>query len=109
MPARRLAEIYSSDVNFKNCCLTKGRHFKSACKEYGDKNMVAVKTPKKLSLTQIKDKAKYLGINPGTMKKDELIRAIQRAEGNNPCFGTAQGFCQYTNCCFMSDCVKPSR
>ncbi len=68
--------------------------------------MVAVKAPKKLTLIQIKEKAKYLNIDPGKMKKAELIHAIQRAEGNNPCFGTAKGFCQYTECCFISDCVK---
>lgn len=71
--------------------------------------MVAVASPsKKMTMPQIKEKAKGLGINPGKMKKAELIHAIQRSEGNNQCFGTAQGWCQYTNCCFYGDCVKKS-
>jgi len=59
-----------------------------------------------LSMNEIKDKAKNLGINPGTMKKTELIRAIQRSEGNNTCYGTTNGTCQWTECCFRSDCLK---
>jgi len=57
-------------------------------------------------MNDIKDKAKTLGVNPGTMKKTELVRAIQRAEGNNACYGTTTGTCQWTECCFRSDCLK---
>ena len=59
-----------------------------------------------MKIGQIKQKAKDLGIEPGKMKKAELIHSIQRAEGNNPCFGTAQGWCQYEDCCFRGDCLK---
>ena len=61
---------------------------------------------KSMKIEQIKQKAQALGITPGRMKKTELIHAIQRAEGNNPCYGTAQGWCQYEDCCFRSDCLK---
>jgi predicted metal-binding transcription factor (methanogenesis marker protein 9) len=40
------------------------------------------------------------------MKKTELIRAIQGAEGNNTCYGTTNGTCQWTECCFRPDCLK---
>jgi hypothetical protein len=69
--------------------------------------MALVKTAEKtMSMAQIKDKATYLGINPGTMKKTELIHAIQAAENNQQCYGTTNGTCQWTNCCFRTDCLK---
>ena len=69
--------------------------------------MTPVKTSEKpMTMAQIKQKATSLSINPGTMKKTELIRAIQAAEGNQQCYGTTNGTCQWTNCCFRSDCLK---
>jgi hypothetical protein len=59
-----------------------------------------------MSMADIKEKAKNLGINAGTMKKTELIRAIQGAEHNNTCYGTSNGTCQWTACCWRSDCLK---
>ena len=57
-------------------------------------------------MPQIKQKAKDLGITPGKMKKTELIHTIQRAEGNTPCYGTAQDWCDQEGCCFRGDCLK---
>jgi predicted metal-binding transcription factor (methanogenesis marker protein 9) len=59
-----------------------------------------------MSMAEIKEKAKNLGINWANMKKTELIRAIQRAEGNNTCYGTTNGTCQWVACCWRSDCLK---
>jgi len=59
-----------------------------------------------MTMGEIKDKAKNLGITPGVMKKTELIRAIQGAEGNTACYGTTNGTCQWTECCFRADCLK---
>ncbi len=59
-----------------------------------------------MKMPEIRDKAKALGIKPGKMRKAELITAIQTAEGNTPCFGTSNGYCPYTDCCFMDDCLK---
>ena len=56
-------------------------------------------------MAEIKQKAGLLGIKAGKMKKAELIRTIQNTEGNNPCFGTANDYCPYTNCCFREDCL----
>lgn len=61
---------------------------------------------KRISMPEIKMKAQYLGIDPGKMKKPELIHAIQAAEGYSPCFGTSGGHCDYTGCCFIQDCLK---
>lgn len=70
--------------------------------------MPAVKTKEKKSLKMpgIKQKAKTLGITSGKMNKFELIHAIQIAEGYSPCFGTSNGQCIYTDCCFLEDCLK---
>ncbi len=59
-----------------------------------------------MKIAEIRAKAKPLGINPGKMKKLELIHSIQKAEGNTPCFGKSNnGQCPYTDCCFMDDCL----
>jgi len=62
-----------------------------------------------MTLGEIKTKAKGLGIKAGSKKKTELIRAIQLAEGNFDCFGTAQNSCDQSECCFMKDCLAMSR
>lgn len=59
-----------------------------------------------MKLGEVKKKAKKLGINFGKMNKTELIRTIQMAEGNTPCFGTSDGNCPHMDCCFMKDCLK---
>jgi hypothetical protein len=61
-------------------------------------------TQKSLTMTQIKDKAKLLGINAGKMKKVELIHAIQVAEGCTPCYGRSNGSCPWAQCCWRGDC-----
>jgi hypothetical protein len=62
--------------------------------------------PKAMTMTEIKNKAKNLGINPGKMKKVQLIHEIQKTEGNYPCFGSAVDWCEHSDCCFMNDCFK---
>ena len=69
-------------------------------------SMIKTKGKKSIKMQEIKRKAISLGITPGNMDKIELIRAIQTAEGNRPCFGTSNGQCIYTDCCFMGDCFK---
>lgn len=58
-----------------------------------------------MTMSQIKQKAVSVGVQPGKMNKTELIRSIQKAEGYTPCFGTSNGQCPYTDCCFMDDCL----
>jgi predicted metal-binding transcription factor (methanogenesis marker protein 9) len=59
-----------------------------------------------MSMAEIKEKARNHGIDPGNMKKIELIHAIQRSEGNNTCYGTTNGTCSQTLCCWRTDCLK---
>jgi hypothetical protein len=81
---------------------------KASFRELGDINMPAVKIAEKaLSMNDIKNKARGLGINPENMQKTQLIHSIQTAEGNTPCFGKSNnGRCPYTDCCFRKDCFK---
>jgi len=66
-----------------------------------------------MKINEIREKAKALGIKVmGTTKKADLIRQIQKAEGNFDCFGTAKDYCDQLDCCFREDClplIKPKR
>ena len=59
-----------------------------------------------MNMTQVKAVARDLGVNPGKMKKAELIRTIQSAEANPQCFNTnAAQHCQQGSCLWREDCV----
>ena len=69
--------------------------------------MIAIKAiVKRMNMTEIKEKARSLGIIPGKMKKAELVHNIQIAEGCIPCYGRSNGECAHTECCFVQDCLK---
>jgi hypothetical protein len=61
-----------------------------------------------MTIKQVKEIAKEKGIKVGKgMKMENIIRTIQRAEGNFECFGTATaGVCNQINCLWMEDCLK---
>ncbi len=59
-----------------------------------------------MNLNKIREKAKKMNIDPGSMAKKELIRCIQEREGNSPCFKTNPLSCEQYDCCWRSDC-KP--
>lgn len=59
-----------------------------------------------IKLPALKARAQELGISPGKLKKVELVQAIQQAEGFTPCYGTAAGQCDNSECCFIADCNK---
>ncbi len=60
-----------------------------------------------MDIKEIKRIARDHGIRAGKMKKDELIRAIQREEGNFDCFGSAHsGHCSEGGCLWRDDCLK---
>ena len=62
--------------------------------------------PKRMTMAQIRVKAKTLGVNPGKLKKADLIHAIQIAEGCTPCYGRSKGDCPWLECCWRGDCFK---
>ena len=59
-----------------------------------------------MRMNEIRAMAKQRNIAPRSMNKKELIRAVQQAEGNTPCFMTNQPSCDQHECCWRSDC-KP--
>jgi hypothetical protein len=58
-----------------------------------------------MKLAEIKLKAKKMGIDPGKLKKDELIKSIQIKEGNNPCFKANSSYCGESKCLWRDDCL----
>jgi hypothetical protein len=58
-----------------------------------------------MKVTEIKNRAKELGVKPGKMKKNDLVRAIQTAEGNYACFETAEDYCDQNDCIWRADCL----
>jgi hypothetical protein len=60
-----------------------------------------------MTLKQVKDIARQNKVKVGNMKKENIIRAIQRAEGNFDCFGTAtEGTCDQIACLWKDDCLR---
>jgi len=58
----------------------------------------------------VRARAKALGLKDTfKLSKTELIRRIQRAEGNFDCFETAKDYCDQYECCFREDCLKPHK
>ena len=58
-----------------------------------------------MKLEEIKEIAKKHDIKVGKLKKADLVRAIQSAEGNTACFDTGQvSDCGQQNCLWHEDC-----
>ena len=62
-----------------------------------------------MKMKEVRARAKDLGIRAKNPKKADLVRMIQRAEGNFDCFGTARGYCDQEECCFTGDCLPKIR
>ena len=61
---------------------------------------------KEMKIQEIRNIAKERGLKVGKMNKTEIIRSIQRAEGNDDCFGTEHvDICGQTNCLWREDCL----
>ena len=60
-----------------------------------------------MRLLEIEKRARSLGINERwKYSKKELVRGIQRKEGNKECFATrTSSICGQMECCFRSDCT----
>jgi len=60
-----------------------------------------------MRLSDIEKKARSLGVkDTWRYSKKELIKSIQRKEGNFDCFGTAGNSCFQMACCWKEDCLK---
>jgi hypothetical protein len=59
-----------------------------------------------MKMTDVQKKARALGIKPGKLRKADLIRTIQAAEGNSQCYQSGLENCDQADCCWRSDCIK---
>lgn len=60
-----------------------------------------------MKIQAIREIAKGNAVKPEKLDKTGLIRAIQKAEGNNTCFATPYvRECNQINCLWREDCVK---
>lgn len=58
-----------------------------------------------MKVAEIKEIARQHGIKTGQMKKADLIRAIQQAEGNEACFISGKvDVCEQIHCLWREDC-----
>ncbi|HOX38718.1 MAG TPA: SAP domain-containing protein [Candidatus Brocadiia bacterium] len=59
-----------------------------------------------MKISEVRKKAKCFGIDCKiTRSKRELIRDIQKAEGNPQCFDTGRAECPEKECCWREDCI----
>lgn len=60
-----------------------------------------------MRLSEVEKKAKSLGItDTWRLSKKELIKTIQRKEGNFDCFASGNNSCNQHACAWRSDCIK---
>jgi hypothetical protein len=57
-----------------------------------------------MNMNDIRERAKGMGLDSGSLPKKEMIRFIQEKEGHTPCFKTDQASCNQYDCCWRSDC-----
>jgi len=62
-----------------------------------------------VKMKEIRIIAKNMGINSFAKTKVELIREIQRKEGNFDCYRTARDFCDQEACSFRSSCLEEEK
>jgi len=61
-----------------------------------------------MNMKAVRERAVKLGlVGTGKLSKADLVRAIQRAEGNPSCYGADwRQQCPELVCCWRSDCLK---
>ena len=58
-----------------------------------------------MRMSDVRRKAEGIGLKIKNMKKADLVRAIQAAEGNTACFATGRTECDQLACCWREDCL----
>ena len=61
-----------------------------------------------VNMSEVRERAATAGLaGVSKLGKAELIRKIQQAEGNSPCFGADfRQNCSEVDCCWRGDCLK---
>ena len=58
-----------------------------------------------MTVKELQKTAKGLGIKTAGLRKTELVREIQKKEGNFDCFATATEYCDQVDCLYRDDCL----
>jgi len=58
-----------------------------------------------MKMHEVRVIAKNLGINSFGLSKAELIKEIQRKQGNFDCYGSAGDYCDQLGCLFRLSCL----
>ncbi len=62
-----------------------------------------------MNMQTVRKIAKEHGLKPEKMGKLDLVKRIQKQEGNFDCFGSAHdGYCDQDNCLWKMDCLTSS-
>jgi len=62
-----------------------------------------------MNFNEIRKMARGMGINTYRMKKTDLVRGIQQAEGNIEFYGTERvDYCNKNECLWRNDCLSLS-
>lgn len=62
-----------------------------------------------MKMSEVRAIARDLGINSFGKSKVELIKEIQRTEGNFDCYGSAENSCDQADCLFRASCLSEKR
>lgn len=63
-----------------------------------------------MKVTEVRARAREMGLKVGKLSKTQLIRAIQSAEGNIPCFATERvQDCGEEGCRWRTDCLNSNK
>jgi len=58
-----------------------------------------------MKFSEMQNRAKKMGVNPVGKTKTDLVRLIQKTEGNRDCFNRGQSAtCGQANCAWRADC-----
>jgi hypothetical protein len=82
----------------------------SVRKESGPKGLFGKETTdlkeRNMNMSEVRELARTAGVAAGKMRKAELIRVVQRTEGNQDCFGAEWRYdCSRLGCCWRADCL----
>jgi hypothetical protein len=61
-----------------------------------------------MNMQEIRQISKRMNVSSKNLKKPDLIRSIQKAEGNFDCFGSNPHECGQINCLWRNDCLTTS-
>ena len=61
-----------------------------------------------MKVQEIRTLAKGRGLKPGRLAKTDLVRMLQKEEGNFDCFGKAGSHCDHLECKYHKWCLSLS-